>query len=86
MFADLVGLADSLGVALVVGVAVALCPADAVALGAAVSTVAPGSAIGELCVEVNCGGVTAKTAPSPPTVPVAINIARFMSVPSLLFL
>ena len=28
--------------------------------------------------EVSCGGVIAKTAPSPPTVPPAINSARFM--------
>jgi hypothetical protein len=28
--------------------------------------------------EVSCGGVIAKTAPSPPTVPPAINNARFM--------
>ena len=58
--------------------------ASGVEAGVEVGDVAvPGRAIGELCVEVNCGGVTAKTAPSPPTVPVAISIARFISVPSL---
>jgi hypothetical protein len=36
--------------------------------------------------EVICGGVIAKTAPSPPTVPPAINNARFISLLSLLFL
>jgi hypothetical protein len=33
-----------------------------------------------------CGGVIAKTAPNPPTVPPAINSARFISVLSLLYL
>jgi hypothetical protein len=31
--------------------------------------------------ELNCGGVIAKTAPRPPTVPPAINNARFISYP-----
>jgi hypothetical protein len=47
------------------------------------STAVPGSAIEVFSVEVNVGGVIAMTAPNPPTVPVAINIARFISVPSL---
>jgi hypothetical protein len=37
-------------------------------------------------VDINCGGVTAKTALSPPTVPVAISNARFISLPSRLSL
>jgi hypothetical protein len=36
--------------------------------------------------EVSCGGVIAKTAPSPPTVPPAINSARFMPLLSLSYL
>ena len=32
--------------------------------------------------ELSCGGVIAKTAPSPPTVPPAINNARFISYPT----
>jgi hypothetical protein len=57
---------------------------DCVAAGvaAAGSTAAPGKAIEVLSVEVNVGGVIAKTAPNPPTVPVAISIARFIYVPS----
>jgi hypothetical protein len=31
--------------------------------------------------ELNCGGVIARTAPRPPTVPPAINNARFISYP-----
>ena len=56
---------------------VALC---VVAVDAGAPT--PAIASEEFSVEVNCGGVTAKTAPSPPTVPVAINNARLISVPS----
>jgi hypothetical protein len=36
--------------------------------------------------EVICGGVMARTAPSPPTVPPAINSARFMPLLSLSYL
>ena len=74
-----------LAFALAVGAAtgasgVALCVVAVVA----VETGAPMPAVAseEFSVEVNCGGVTAKTAPSPPTVPVAINNARFISLPS----
>ena len=83
-----VAFAAALFVAAAVAVAdgVTLCVAAGVEAGAAGVADVPGSAIGELCVEVNCGGVTAKTAPSPPTVPVAINNARFISVPSLTYL
>jgi hypothetical protein len=61
---------------------------DCVAAGAAVlgaaagSTTAPGRASIEFSVDVNVGGVIAKTAPNPPTVPVAISIARFIYIPS----
>ncbi len=60
-------------------------------VGAVVSVVAgaesvPGRAINDCSADVNVGGVTARTAPSPPTVPVAISNARFISVPSLLCL
>jgi hypothetical protein len=34
-----------------------------------------------ISLELNCGGVIAKTAPRPPTVPPAINNARFISYP-----
>jgi hypothetical protein len=67
--------ADLVGVVLCVATGV-----DPVAVGVVPP---PGNAIGELVVEVKVGGVIAKTAPSPPTVPVAINIARFIPVPSL---
>ena len=80
-----VAFAAALLVAAAVAVAdgVTLCVAAGVEAGAAGVADVPGNAIGDDCVEVNCGGVTAKTAPSPPTVPVAINNARFISVPSL---
>jgi hypothetical protein len=82
---DLVGL-FVLAFALALGAAafasgVAPC---AVAVEAGAPT--PAIASEEFSVEVNCGGVTAKTAPSPPTVPVAINNARFISVPSRTYL
>jgi hypothetical protein len=46
------------------------------------STAASGKASIEFSVDVNVGGVIAKTAPNPPTVPVAISIARFICKPS----
>jgi hypothetical protein len=79
-----VAVAAALFVAAAVADGVTLCVAAGVdAAGAAPP---PGNAIGDDCVEVNVGGVTAKTAPNPPTVPVAINNARFISVPSLTYL
>ena len=79
LLVELFGVADVVAAALGVD--------DVVAAGVDAGEVAvPGSAIGELSVDVNCGGVTAKTAPSPPTVPVAINNARFISVPSRTYL
>ena len=81
-----VAVAAALFVAAAVAVAdgVTLCVVAGVdAAGAAGAAPPPGNAIGDDCVEVNVGGVTAKTAPNPPTVPVAINNARFISVPSL---
>ena len=89
--ADFVGcaleLADLLAFAFALFVAAAVALGDDDVLAAAAGVVSlPGRAIGELCVEVNCGGVTANTAPSPPTVPVAINNARFISVPSRSYL
>ena len=81
-----VAFAAALFVAAAVADGVTLCVAAGVEAGAAGVADVPGNAIGDDCVEVNCGGVTAKTAPSPPTVPVAINNARFISVPSLTYL
>jgi hypothetical protein len=60
---------------------------DGVAAGAAVVEELPEEFTGapvdpeiasELSDEVNCGGVMASTAPSPPTVPPAISNARFI--------
>jgi hypothetical protein len=79
-----VAVAAALFVAAAVADGVTLCVVAGVdAAGAAGAAPPPGNAIGDDCVEVNVGGVTAKTAPNPPTVPVAINNARFISVPSL---
>jgi hypothetical protein len=70
-------------VALLVGFV--LCFAVLVALGvdvalgvAAVGILAPGISL-TVDVDVSCGGVIARTAPRPPTVPPAINRARFIS-------
>jgi len=46
------------------------------AAGTEVSAEAPASA--EILLDPNCGGVIERTAPRPPTVPPAINNARFM--------
>ena len=83
-----VALTGLLVLALALGVTAAT-GASGVALGVvAVEAGAPTPAIAseEFSVEVNCGGVIAKTAPSPPTVPVAINNARFISLPSRTYL
>ena len=67
------------GVAACVAAGVAACVAAAVVTVPPV--VGPPSELeSELAdvVELNCGGVIAKTAPRPPTVPPAINNARFM--------
>ena len=84
---EAVALADA--VAPLCGFAVALVVADfvgvAACVAAAVVTVPsadgvprePDNELAEV-VELNCGGVIAKTAPRPPTVPPAINNARFM--------
>jgi hypothetical protein len=59
-------------VALLVGLGVEL------ALGvAAVGKLAPGISL-TVDVDVSCGGVIARTAPRPPTVPPAINKMRFI--------
>ena len=73
---------------------VATAEADAVAVGEAVVTAAEFDPDNEVAAEApaivesplfpNCGGVTDKTAPRPPTVPPAISNTRFM--PNLVFL
>jgi hypothetical protein len=66
----LVGFVLCLGVLVALGVDVALGVA-------AVGILAPGISL-TVDVDVSCGGVIAKTAPRPPTVPPAINKMRFM--------
>jgi hypothetical protein len=65
--------------------------AGAVVLAGTVSVVVPTGAmppprVAALSEDVNCGGVMASTAPRPPTVPPAINSARFISLLSLSYL
>ncbi len=78
--------ADLLGVAFLGGVEVAAFVGAALCASAAgveaVAPPAPGNAIEVESADVNVGGVIAKTAPNPPTVPVAISIARFTCKPS----
>ena len=100
--ADALALADAVAVALEVAVAPAVGFPVAFDDGAAFvgAGVAPGfvtappevptprEPVRELdeVVDVNCGGVIAKTAPRPPTVPPAISNARFMGQLSPQFL
>ena len=85
-----VGLVIGLVVALFVGAgAVALFVGDDIeATGAGVEgvdgVVVPPNALAVECVEPNCGGVIASTAPSEPRVPTPISIPRFISL-SLLY-
>jgi hypothetical protein len=65
--------------------------AGAVVVAGAASVVEPTGAmppprVAVLSEDVNCGGVMARTAPRPPTVPPAINSARFISLLSLSYL
>ena len=59
---------------------------DVIAVGfkLAVSAVSPEGI--ESSLEFNCGGVIARTAPSPPTAPPTINNARFITLFSKAFL
>ena len=73
-----VGVADALCDAVVAGVEAGA--ADAALLPDGLPIPPPATLIPWL--DVNCGGVIAKTAPRPPTVPPTINSARFISAPS----
>jgi len=60
------------------GVADAVVTAAALVAAAGIEVSAEAAAIVERLLLPNCGGVIDKTAPRPPTVPPAINNARFM--------
>jgi hypothetical protein len=82
-FALFVGV--DVGFAFVVATALVVGALDAVGASTGAGIAAPTEPLAEEVAEI-CGGVIARTAPRPPTVPPAINNERFMPLLSLAFL